>query len=294
MSTFGQLIDDTLMQLSGFSAGQDQSTPLTVFLGPEDTTVTVSDVTQLSRGMAEIDREIIYIESVDPGSSTATITRGYRSSGSSSHPVGSRVTMSPLFFRRFVASAIAETISSVYPLLYAVGTATFTANGSQNTFELPAGAESILDIKWQTVGPTQEWVPIRRWSSDGNANTGAFASGVSVSIFDPVPSGRTIQVVYAKQPETFEDDEDLTFSNTGLPASCEDVIRLGACWRLVTFLDVPHFAGLTAEADFAANNRQAGAVVGMARFLMQQFQVRLNEEAGRLNSQYPPRVHFTN
>ena len=294
MSTFGNLIDDTILQLSGYSAGQDQSTPLTVFLGPEDTTVTVSDVTQLSRGVAEIEQEIVYIESVDPGSSTATITRGYRNSGAGAHVVGTRMTMSPLFFRYSVAKAINETIASVYPLLYAVGTTTFTANGSQNTFELPVGAESILDIKWQTTGPTQQWVPVRRYTTDGNANTTAFSSGVTVTVFDPVPSGRTVQVVYAKQPTLLQDDENLTFSNTGLPASCEDVIRLGACWRLVSFLDVPHFAGLSAEADFAANNRQAGAVAGQARFLMQQFQVRLNEEAGRLNSQYPPRVHFTN
>ena len=293
MSTFGSLIDDTILQLSGYSAGQDQSTPLTVFLGPEDTTITVSDVTQMSRGVAEIDQEIVYIESVDPGSSTATVTRAYRSTTATSHLVGARVTMSPLFFRHSVAKAVNETIASVYPLLYGVGTTTFTANGSQNTFSLPTGAESILDIKWQTTGPTQEWLPIRRWTMDGNANSTAFASGATVSVYDPVPSGRTIQVVYTKQPVALSDDAD-DFSTTGLPASCEDVIRLGATWRLVTFLDVPHFAGLSAEADFAANNRQAGAVTGMARFLMQQFQVRLNEEAGRLNSQYPPRVHFTN
>lgn len=293
MSTCAQIIDSTLLQMSGYSAAQDQSTAITTFLGSEDTTVAVDDVTQLSRGVAEIGQEIVYIDSVDPGSATATITRGYRSTTPATHDVGDRVNMSPLFYRYSVLQAINETIASVYPLLYSVGTTTFTANGSQNTFALPAGAESILDIKWQTVGPTQEWLPIRRWTMDGNANSTAFASGATVSVYDPVPSGRTIQVVYTKQPTIFSAETD-AFSTTGLPASCEDVIRLGATWRLVTFLDVPHFAGLSAEADFAANNRQAGAVVGMARFLMQQFQVRLNEEAGRLNSQYPPRVHFTN
>ena len=292
MSTVAQIIDYTIMQLSGFSAQQDQSTPITASISSTDTSVAVLDISQLSRGMAEIDSEIVFIESVNPTTNTALISRGFRSTPAVAHTAPARVVMSPLYYRAAVFQALNEAIGSTYPSLFGVSTTTFSVNGLQNTYVLPTGAKDVLECKWQNVGPTREWSMIRRWKCDNNANTTQFPSGTSLSVWDYIPSGRTVQVVYTFAPLKFT-SETQDFSACGLPDTCEDVIRLGASWRLLTFIEAPHYAGLTAEADFAANNRPNGSAGNMARLLMGQYQSRLAEEAGRLNSLYSIRIHYT-
>lgn len=292
MSTVAQIIDRTLLQLGGYSISQDQSTALAVSVNDDDTTITVVDATQLSRGQAEIDQEIVFIESVDRASNTATITRGFRSTVAAQHIAPTRVTMSPMFYRSTVMQALNEAVAGVYPILFGVATTTFTTSGSQTTYSLPAGAESVLEVKWRNVGPTQEWSQVRRWAVDSQANTTYFPTGASLSIWDGVPSGRTVQVTYSKVPVIFTAETD-DFSISGLPASSEDVIRLAIMWRLVPMLETPHFAGLSAEADLSANQRQVGGAITAARFFMQQYQVRLSDEASRLSSLYPIRVHYT-
>ena len=292
MSTAAQMIDWTLLQLSGYSVQQDQSTPLTANINASATTISVQDASQLSRGLAEIESEIIFVESVDTAGNTATVVRGYRSTTATSHTAPARVVASPLFFRASVFQALNETIQAVYPDLYGLTATTLTTNGAQTTFPLPSGAMNALDVKWRNVGPTQEWSNVRRWSVDNAANTTTFPTGSSISLWDYIPSGRTVQVLYTKIPTTFAAETDL-FSTTGLPASCEDVIRLGAMWRLSAVLDSPRVAGQSAEAGFAANMHQIGGASTVSRFFLQQYQLRLQEEAARLNSQNPVRVHFT-
>lgn len=292
MSTAAQMIDSTLLQLSGYSVQQDQSTPLASSIDSSQTTITVLDGQQLARGLAEIDSEIIFIESVDQASNTATVVRGFRSSTAAAHNTPARVVVAPLFYRSSVFAALNDTIQAVYPDLYGLGTTTFTTNGTQTTFALPAGAQTALDVKWRNVGPTQEWSPVRRWAVDNAANTSYFPTGSTISMWDYVPSGRTVQVLYTSIPTPFTAETDL-FSATGLPSSCEDVIRLGAMWRLSAMLDTPRVAAQSAEAGFAANMHQIGGAANVSKFFLQQYQLRLQEEAARLNSQNPVRVHFT-
>jgi hypothetical protein len=151
----------------------------------------------------------------------------------------------------------------------------------------------VLQVSWQSIGPSREWFPIRRWRVDKHANTTAFASGATLSLYERIVPGRTVQVVYTKQPSVLSAGSDDFTDVTGLPASSEDVIRLGAAYRMVPFFDSPHLSGMSAEADFAANQRPVGASAQLGRFLLQQYQVRLTEEARRLQSIYPVRSHYT-
>lgn len=286
------MIDYTLLQLSGYSVNVDQSTPLSANISSTATSITVSDSTQIGRGMAEIDSELIFIDSVDRASNTATVVRGYRSTDAVAHTAPARVVMTPMFPRAIVKQAINETVSAVYPNLYSVGATTFTTNGVQTTWALPTGALDVLDVKWLVVGPTLQWNNVRRWNCDSNANVTSWPTGVTINIWDGIPAGRTVNVVYSQQPVQFTNETDL-FSVTGLPASSEDVIRLGAMWRLIGMIDNGHFAGLTAEADFASNMRPVGGALNASRFFLQQYQMRLQEETNRLNSLYNVRVHYT-
>jgi hypothetical protein len=210
-----------------------------------------------------------------------------------SHATGDRVVSSPLFPRKIVADSINDAIGAVYPDLFAVGETIINYQPSINTYSLPAGALDIIQISWQTTGPSREWLPIRRMRVDKHAAPDAFASGVSFSVYDHIVPGRPMRVVYTKEPTTLTNPSDEFSTVTGLPKSCEDLVRLGASYRLVPFFDSPHLSGSSAEADFSSQQRGVGSSAQLSRYLLQMYQLRLAEETKRLQVVYPNRSYYT-
>lgn len=296
MATYGQLVDDTLMYLYGFTTAQDQATYLTANMSSNTLTLSVDDATALSRGLVEIDDELLWLDKVNTTATTATVPpygRGYRGTTAASHTSGTRVTSAPIFPRSLTKKAVNEAVQAIFPMVSAIGDTTFTFNPAITTYALPAGAQSVLSVVWQSIGPSREWIPVRRWRLDSAAPTSAFATGSSISLYDAIVPGRTIKVVYMKPPTSMVNESDVFTTVTGLPESCADVVRLGASMRMIPFLDSPHLSGFSAEADFSANMRPATAASQLTRFLMQQYQIRLQEEANRQDALYPVRAHYT-
>jgi hypothetical protein len=297
VSTFGELADSTLLHLSGFTTVQDQATHLIGDVTASAVVLPVADATALSRGLLEIGDELLWADSVDTSASQANLPpygRGYRSSTAAAHAAGTRVVAAPLFPRVLVKRALNETILAVYPYLFAVKETSITYLPGVYTYELPADAGTIVSIKWQDVTAASDWVDIRRWSIDTKAATAPFTTGKSLTIADSVLPGRTVRVVYAAQPTQLATDADVFSTVTGLPGSCEDVIRLGAAQRMIPFLDAPHLSGASAEADFSSNMRPAGGAADLGKFLLQNFQFRLDQESLKLQGQFPVRVRYTN
>jgi hypothetical protein len=296
VTTFSQLTDSTLLYLSGFSNLQDQATYLTTAINTSVTTLAVADASALSRGLIEVDDELMWVDSVDTTGLTATVPpygRGYRGTAAATHAQGTRVVSSPVFPRQSVKDAINETISSLYPDLYGVGTTSFTFASNQATYPLPAEAQSVIQAQWQVSGYTTEWEWLRRYTVDGNADATTFPTSGTITLRDAIVPGRTVRVVYTKEPTPLANSTDVFTTVTGLPQSCADLVRLGAAYRMVPFLDVPHLSGMSAEADFTANMRPVGGAATLSKWLMQQYQIRLQQEQSKLQDQFPVRVRYT-
>lgn len=284
------------MYLHGFATVQDQSTYLTQSATDSDTTLKVADTTAMSRGMVEIGDELLFVDAVDSVSLNMQIPpygRGFRGTTAAAHASGTRVISAPMFPRQLVKQSINEAIRSIYPELFGVGTTTLTYTSAVNTYALPTGAVDVLRVAQDVGGTTGEWVPLRSYRVDKTADTTDYASGVSLSIYDPVAPGSSIRVTYTKQPTVLANADDDFVTVTGLPASSEDVIRLGAAYRMVPFIDVAHLSGMSAEADFSANMRPVTGAEKIGRYLAQLYQMRLMEESKRLLSLYPIRTHYT-
>ena len=296
MTTFAEMIDDTLMQLTGYSTFQDQATYLTAAIDADDLSIPVADATAVSRGLIEIGSELIQVDSVN--NTTAVLTappygRGYRSSTAASHASGTRVVSSPMFPRNMVKKAINDAIKAVYPEIFAVGSTTFSFQPSITAYNLPAGALDVLQIRWQSTGPSKEWMPVRRYDVDKHAAVSEFANGVAVNIYDGITPGRNVKVTFSKEAVALNAETDVFTTVTGLPSSCEDLIRFGAAYRLVPFFDSARLSGQSAESDFGGANRQPAGASQLSRFLLQMYQVRLAEETKGLQTLFPTRSHYT-
>jgi len=295
VTLFSDLIDETALALTGYTSRQDQATFLTADLSATATTFTVADGTVLTRGIVEIDEELIWVDSFDRTTNTATIPpygRGFRDTTPVPHTAGTRVTITPSFPRAMIRKDINEAIDAIYPDLFGVYYTTFPFIAARTTYQLPQEAIDALAVSWQTIGPSLEWLPVRHYRIDRTANPLAWNSGKTISISDGIIPGRTVQVVYTKKPTQLQNDND-DFTLTGLPESCREVIILGAAYRSAAYIDMGRIPAITAEADAQQQSNPVGSATNMSRYFYQMYQQRLQVEVRRQQEQYPPRTHYS-
>ena len=125
------------------------------------------------------------------------------------------------------------------------------------------------------------------------ANTTQFPTGNTISVYDRITPGRTIQVVYSKVPTALSANGDVFETVTGLPSSCKDIIIYGASYRLLSFVDPGRLNYNASEADLADTKLQYGSAAATARYLRTLYTERLAEEAGKLRDFYPINIHYT-
>ncbi len=296
MATFNEMVNEVKTNLQGYTLKQDRLTYLNAAITSVSTSMVVGSASNLAKGTIEIDDELIWIDSFTKANSTLNVIpgfgRGYQGTSPAPHSQYAQVTLAPTFPRTAIKKAINDTINSLFPNLWAVTSTTFTYDASVTTYALPDDLESILYLSWQTTGSSQEWLPINRWRADGMANAATFNTNNTVSIYDSVQPGRTVQVWYTTTANTLDNNTDDFADVTGLPQSCQDVVTLGAAYKLLSFLDPGRINLSSAEADAADSKIPSTAGVSSSRYIYALYQQRLNEEALKLKDKYPIRLHY--
>jgi hypothetical protein len=293
MTTFDELVEETLSYLRGYVRLQEQSTWLSASLTSSATTMTVANGARLGMGRAEVEDELVWVDSVS--GSTATLApwgRGLDGSTAAAHNANARVTFSPLFPRSVVRTQLNNTIEAVGKEIQVPQSYTFSYVAPRTTYSLPADTNAVFDVSWESVGPSLRWIPVKRWSLNQRANTTAFPTGKSVDILDAITPGRTVQLSYFKLPSRLSSGSDTLESTAGLPSSCRDVVVLGAAYRMVSGLDVAMLDPTSVSAGFFDERRLPGTGSQVARTIFALFQQRLSEETDRFRDQYPTPVHF--
>lgn len=299
MPTLSEMIDEVRSNLQGYTLRQDRITYVANSGGITTTTsaIQVGSADNLAKGIIEIDDELIWIDSFNKSNNTLNVIpgfgRGYQGTTAAPHAQYAQVTLAPTFPRISIKKAINDTINGLYPKLWATSYYTFTFNASQTTYALPDDVENILYMSWQTTGSSQEWLPINKWRADGMANVATFNSTNTVSLYDNIQPGRTVQVYYATEANTLDASTDDFADVTGLPESSYDVVTLGAAYKLLSYLDAGRINLSSAEADFADSKIPSTAGAGASRYVFALFQQRLNDEALKLADKFPIRLHYT-
>jgi hypothetical protein len=312
------MIDEVSMNLSGYTLQQDRATYITAAVttttspSSAPTILSLASTDSVGKGIIEIDEELLWVDTYDRVGNTATISpygRGYLGTGPSvnvgvTHLADAKVTIAPTFPRFTIKRAINDTISAIGSSIFAAKTTTITSNSAVSAFRLPTtvtldttadslNISKILAIAYQALGSSKEWIPIRSYRFDGNANTTAFTSGQSVSIYDYIPSGRSVQIVYATDPVPFTTNADVFTTQTGLPESCKDLVILGATYRLLSNLDPARASMVSPQADETDSKRPYGSSQSLTKQVYALFNQRLNEEIKNQQDKYPIRVHYS-
>jgi len=299
MPTLNEMIDEVKSKLIGYTMNQDKVTYVNNSSGitAVDTTIELGASNNFAKGIIEIDDELLWVESYNKTTGTLNIVpnfgRGYLGTNPAPHSRYSQITLSPTFPRVNIKQAINDTINAVGDKIYAIESTTFPYNAATTTYALPDDVHDVLSVTWESIGPSKEWIPVGRWRQDRMASAASFNSTQTISIYDLITSGRNVLVWYTTPPNTLDNGEEDFSDITGLSETSKDVIILGACYRLLSFLDAGRINVTSAEADLNDSKIPSSAGGTVSKYVYALFQSRLSEEVNRLQANYPTRIHYS-
>lgn len=283
MATMREVVDDALADV----VGQTQTVDATAYLMQAESetslSFSVSDAKRFSRGLVQIEDELLLVDQVDRDSNLLKVGglagRGVRGSIVMAHPVGSLVTMAPSVPRSQVMRAVTDTISTCG--LFRVETEEFTFRAAQSAYDLPSQANDVLDVSWLPVGPGLNWAPVRRWRHDKYAH--------QIVVADGITSGQPLRVTYAADPLPIADPL-AEFTDSGLEDRAVDAIRFGAAWRISSFLEPSGLTAVRAEAEAMDRGKTPGSRLRVAQYYYSMYRQRVAEELEDLQRRYPVRT----
>lgn len=293
-TTFAQVQNRVRQHLVGYARDQDQLTSLALSMLSTDITFSVDPgtVSQLSRGLCQIDDELILVKQADQTSGLVTVMGGLNGRGREgttavSHSVDALVTNAPAFPNIRVQEAINDTLVGVYPHLVVFGQVNIQKLAPQLEYELPAEALDVWYVANQLVGPSLVWQPGPNFRFNPYADPTSFPSGKSIQLLDGVVPGRQQRVVYAKAIGTLTNPSDDFATVTGLPERCVDMITYGTVARLLPAYESARLQQRTVESNQRSQLVPPRAATQTSQYYMALYQQRLAEERSRMFTEIP-------
>ncbi len=303
MSTRNELIEDCLLNISGYINEQEQIGSLSGAVTDSATTFTVTgavyaDGVGFEPGIHELGDgpgELVYAAAINQSTGVfSSVRRGFRATTAYAWGSGSMVRSNPRVPRISILREMNRTILSLYPKLYAVShqTATLTAGGSffpngaaQAVFDLTATTKDVLSV--QLSDDTQsQWRPSKYWQYLPAAPAPS-ATGKAVAVRD-FWQGCLATATTTLAPTAFSTaiGTNETFAAaTGLPDYCEEVVLLGTAFRVMNYLESGQVASRTAEGDLLGQNIQRTTPTKLAQHLFGIYSERLEAAAARLRDE---------
>jgi len=292
VSTLTQMVDQVLADMNAYVRTQDSLTTLVNSMDAVTLSTTVVDPAAVAKGLIEIDEELLYVNRVNQTTAVVDIIpggRGWQNSTAATHAGSAIVRNNPLFPRVAVKRALNDTITTLN--LYAVKKYDFMFDGTTLIYELPTDCVDVTSVSYQSQDSTGRWPSIMNWRPDQNFwPEGATSARFGIELLAVPPAGRTVRVQYLAQGTAITSGQDFTLS--GLPSTAEDLVRLGAMWRLMTTVDPGRLLATSPTADSQDQPAAVGRASDVSKYIYQLFQARLAEEKQRQTDQLVTIIHY--
>jgi hypothetical protein len=289
--TYTSLTSEALDIVHGYVRQQESVTSLAADMTATDLTFKVANATLITRGTVEVGDEVIYVQSADNTTGNIVVEPwGRAQSGSLAepHPVGTKVTISPLFPKQRVRTAIYETLREMFPSVYAIGEAFIDVNVTRTNYPADPSAYVILECEWHLPGPSKMWQPMKRWRQNHTP------TDLEIEIMGPLWPGlaRVRYRFMKKNPADFGLTND-DLNAYGYSNQVRDVIIYGTVARLLASA----MSSRTQVESMEALGRSAavptGDLIAASRYYYTLFRERLESERQQTMLRHPMKPHFT-
>lgn len=289
MTTAATVIDRTLRQL--LSGTVEPRNKLASSINSSATSITVTYPLEGLRAsqICEIGSELMYIWSVDSGTKTIVVERGFNGSTAASHSAGDVIIVNPRFPRAQMLEAINDEmadLSSPMNGLFQIKTVDIDYNGSDIMIDLD-GVTSIIDLLTVSVRYMTDDYPVaRKVRLIRDVPTDDFPSGYALRFDQGVFPGR-LRIVY-KAPYVAASTESTDISTTcGVQDSVLDIVALGAQIRLMAPREIKRNFTESQGDTRRAEEVPSGSIGNSIQNLQRLRRDRIQAEAARLTRGYP-------
>lgn len=289
MTTAATVIDRTLRQL--LSGTVEPRNKLASSISSSATSITVSYPLEGLRAaqICEIGNELMYVWSVDSGTKTAIVERGFNGSTAAAHSAGDIVIINPRFPRSQMLEAINDEIrdlSSPLNGLFQIKTLDLDYNGSDIMIDL-TGMTSIIDILTVSVRYMTDDYPVaRKVRLIRDVPTDDFPSGYALRFDQGVFPGR-LRIVY-KAPYVTASTESSDINTTcGIQDTVTDIVCLGTQIRLMAPREIKRNFTESQGDTRRGEEVASGAIGNSIQNLQRLRRDRIQAEAARLTRGYP-------
>ena len=303
MITFGEMTSQVQAHLRSFVRDQEQSTHLVKPTTLTDETLYVADATLVSRGRIEIDSELIWVDRMNRAENSLTIPpygRGMDGTDANEHAAGTRVIIAPLYPRKFLQDTLNQVIRQMGSTLYGVeditddeGKPPMTRWDGGFTYEMPSFVRDVLSVKVDDPQYDNDAVTwLRDWTFDKNAPQSVSNTGKALYLYDDwIPADLELNITVSRDPVILTGDGQF-FSETTLPASCEDIPVLAAAVRLLASSDSYSVQTRAVEAATISSKVPVGAAQEQSKYLQALYMQRMDEERMRLLNAHNNRTRY--
>lgn len=299
MTTFDGLLARIRQQVSGYTKDQAAYAELAADMASGDVTFTVTSDTEqsISRGLVEIDDELLLVKRYDASSGVVSVLAGLNGRGAegtipAAHAANSLITTSPKYPRARMREAVNDVLSSLYPQLVVFDTTVISNISVVLEYGMPADALDVWAVSDSLVGPTKVWMQGLNYRFNPTADTSAFPTGKSIQLFDPVTPGQPMLIKYTKAPQALVNGSDDFAAVTGLPERCVDLVVWGAAARLLPAYDAARLQQSSIESTERAPLVPPSSATKTAQYYMAMYQQRLEEERMRMFEENPQTTSY--
>lgn len=290
-TTLCDLIADTRGHLLGMHREDRNSLASTI--SDADTTLTFTgDVTKIKeRDFLSLGFEIVYVQSVNAGASTATVLRAQEGSDAAEHLAGTVVYINARFPDFIIRRAINQELRALSPRLYCIRSVEITYDTAVNTYDFadstPGSVLEVQEIVYDQQGEDRRWPRIPEYRVLRDMPTADFPSATALRIESGWgESGRRIIVNYRSTFSPLTNCDDNVEEVSGLFVEAHDIPPMGAALRLMTGREIKRNFTEAQPDPRRAADVPPGAVSSSSTSLRREYQRRVGEEYRRLVSRH--------
>jgi len=222
---------------------------------------------------------------------TKTATVSVWSGTDVNHNAGEIVRVNPRLTDTNILTAINDELDALTSPefgLYRVRFTDVTFDGSRIAYDFPAvDLVDVLEVRVDEPGPARAWPKVEagRWRLMRDMSTTDFPSGLGIRV-DVGSPGRTVRVVY-KSAFTRATTATTDVTATGIRATAEEILPLGAAVRLMAGREIPRNDIHAQPGSRRLDGVPAGAVAKSISNLVALRASRIAQEADRLRREHP-------
>jgi hypothetical protein len=299
VSTFRQLVEQVRGTLNQYTTHRPVLATFTGWQTTDDVKTGIelaglSNQQKIVTALVELGHELVYVANHDPVAGTTSCPPWFRqqlgSPANDDYPVNSVAVVNPQWPYHVVAQHVINGVAQLYPSLFVPKTFTIVTDTLTEHYELPDDVEEIITIRYEDdVNPAKPQREVSRWSLQPlNADGKKYLHMEQV-----YRSGLNVYLTYRAAPSIPAITSDSDWSDTGLPATAQDLPVLWASVQLLPSADAAKSQITSVEQSERNRFVQPGAANAASKRLQDIYDRRLAEEKRKLLDRFPPRVHRT-